>query len=1334
MSVRFIKESFVRMMGCMLALWLVTANFPGAVPSVAASGGQTYYVSSSTGDDDNSGLSSSSPWKTLSKVSSVTFMPGDEILLLGGDVWNDEELTLRGSGQSGQPIVLTSYGTGRPKIRHLTEGVPTVLLRNESHWAIRGLEIEVDAPSSLTGGGLQGAGIAIEFDESRGETAYSGITIDDNLIYGSTVDSLVDGIVVLAYGNKENIDREMSNDLTIANNTIHDVGKFGIRTDTWKLGGGGAMSSSAIYRNVKIHNNYVYNIGLTPVMMNNANHSSMKWNLIHDGGKYSGTGAWTTPGGIWPIQSSYIEMKFNEVYNMSDSNTGADATGVNIDWSNEYVTAQYNYVHNNEGNGISTMSNINAKIINNRIEGNKAIKNLGNGQIGLTAFRSTTSPLQGLVNLEMSDNLIIVDQPHTSAISTTQETSGDWSGNRIHRNRIVLQNGVTDTAAYFFKSNAMMESIDSQQIFSASGQQFKATVVDVAPEPDVTTIYSTLASWQSATGFDVQSQLLPLDVTAPGGPSSLSASASVDGRSIDLSWSQASDSGSGIAHYNIYRSTDPNFTPAYRNMVGESSTTSFSDTEELLPSTHYYYKVEAEDRNGNVSTFYASDDVTSGVPGFEPLRVYQASQDFGAIRQGPVWSYQYWEGTTYSNLTAYYNPWNMWRDGTTFLTVGKYEQSPDARDAVRTWTAPFAGTIIVTANGRIAASNSEDGVLVKMMHESSQVWPTSGWQTVTSSTPADFPDQSLSVAKGDRLHFIVNRNGNNFGDTTAWDPIVTYTDWVIPTPQAHPAAKMKLVSPILEQRQRIDFENGGSEAFTIVGNGNWSIASGDTQVFRQSSSNWTSALIGSGKWEDYIVEAAIKPTSFNAATGGSVGFNLNYQDNGDRYIVSLYSGNQLLIEKAKNGSKTTLFSKYFPVAANSVYELKAEVYRDAWRGDLAIGVYVNGRKEAIAYDSFSILPSGKVGIDSWETAADFDNVALFTKANSWVDQQDVLLYDNFEDGSTSRFNVESGTWSVGTTEQSRQLRNSGNTNARIFTGSAEWADYVAQANMTIAGTDGGGGSAQMQFRYTDANNAYTAELSSQGYIEMSKHVAGTKTVLASKPYGIAIGRSYQVKVFASSDRIDLYIDGRKELAVTDSDMADGKVAFQSTNAAIYIDEVAVQKLESLSHIALFSDDFENGSSQWTVSSGTWSVVEDRTKEYQVSSGGSAHNVSGSWADAEIRAKVTMLSAASSGGFANVAFRYTDDQNKYFVSLSDLGVVELKKIVGGVQTSLASKSYNVSLQSEYRLRILAEGATIVVYLNGDQVLTATDASFSSGKIALDAYNATATFDDVSVYGL
>jgi hypothetical protein len=44
----------------------------------------TYYVKS-TGSDSNSGLSDALAWKTISKVNSQTFSPGDTILFNCGD-------------------------------------------------------------------------------------------------------------------------------------------------------------------------------------------------------------------------------------------------------------------------------------------------------------------------------------------------------------------------------------------------------------------------------------------------------------------------------------------------------------------------------------------------------------------------------------------------------------------------------------------------------------------------------------------------------------------------------------------------------------------------------------------------------------------------------------------------------------------------------------------------------------------------------------------------------------------------------------------------------------------------------------------------------------------------------------------------------------------------------------------------------------------------------------------------------------------------------------------------------------------------------------------------
>jgi parallel beta-helix repeat protein len=78
--------------------------------------GHTYYISNSQGSDANDGKSTSTPWKTLSKVSTTTFSPGDQVLFKQGDTWR-ESLTISSSGTSANKIIYTSYGAGnRPVI------------------------------------------------------------------------------------------------------------------------------------------------------------------------------------------------------------------------------------------------------------------------------------------------------------------------------------------------------------------------------------------------------------------------------------------------------------------------------------------------------------------------------------------------------------------------------------------------------------------------------------------------------------------------------------------------------------------------------------------------------------------------------------------------------------------------------------------------------------------------------------------------------------------------------------------------------------------------------------------------------------------------------------------------------------------------------------------------------------------------------------------------------------------------------------------------------------------------------------------------------------------
>ena len=69
----------------------------------------SFYVSSSNGNDDNNGKSPESAWKTLGKVNSTNFAPGDKILFKKGDLFYGQ-ISFKNSGIESTPITLSSYG------------------------------------------------------------------------------------------------------------------------------------------------------------------------------------------------------------------------------------------------------------------------------------------------------------------------------------------------------------------------------------------------------------------------------------------------------------------------------------------------------------------------------------------------------------------------------------------------------------------------------------------------------------------------------------------------------------------------------------------------------------------------------------------------------------------------------------------------------------------------------------------------------------------------------------------------------------------------------------------------------------------------------------------------------------------------------------------------------------------------------------------------------------------------------------------------------------------------------------------------------------------------
>ena len=101
---------------------------------------QSYYVSSSEGNDQNDGLSVQSPFQTIEKLNSMLFNMGDSIFFKSGDYW-EGMFWLNGSGSFSEPIVVDVYGGD---IRPIINGFgyqASILIFNDQHIEINGLEI-----------------------------------------------------------------------------------------------------------------------------------------------------------------------------------------------------------------------------------------------------------------------------------------------------------------------------------------------------------------------------------------------------------------------------------------------------------------------------------------------------------------------------------------------------------------------------------------------------------------------------------------------------------------------------------------------------------------------------------------------------------------------------------------------------------------------------------------------------------------------------------------------------------------------------------------------------------------------------------------------------------------------------------------------------------------------------------------------------------------------------------------------------------------------------------------------------------------------------------------
>jgi len=301
----------------------------------------TYYVHSLKGLDSNPGLNTAEPWKSLAKVNSTTFAPGDRILFSAGCRWNGK-LHPMGSGTAENPIVIDQYGDGTlPVIDGAgATGDGVVYLYNQEYWEINNLEITNDAS---TGADRRGVMVG---------AANFGLVHHIHLknlyihhikgIIGQSLQAKDTGAIGI-FIEADDVKDTRFDDILIEGCRIETIDNIGIFTRA-RAGGSNTPGESNWNRrritNLRIRHNRVNDIAKNAMIIRLADGGVVEYNVCWDTAYRTGTG-----NTIFSRSSRGTVFQFNEGY----LNRSRDYDGClyDADLESQDCVFQYSYSHDN---------------------------------------------------------------------------------------------------------------------------------------------------------------------------------------------------------------------------------------------------------------------------------------------------------------------------------------------------------------------------------------------------------------------------------------------------------------------------------------------------------------------------------------------------------------------------------------------------------------------------------------------------------------------------------------------------------------------------------------------------------------------------------------------------------------------------------------------------------------------------------------------------------------------------------------------------------------------------------------------------------------------------
>jgi hypothetical protein len=304
--------------------------------------GNTYFISPD-GNDANNGLSPATAWKTISRVNSFDFGPGDRILFEGGKTFSGTlMLQPEDGGTAATPLVINSYGVGKAIIDAAGMG-SGLYARNVGGVEVRNLVVVNSGLPNIDQNGID-------------------FYMDQTTDYLEHV--VLDGLEISGFGGRGiflwtgETDKGFK-DVRITHCVAHDNGMAGIETmgnwdDNWQSS---LFNHTNIYvAYCKAYANrgvatYTWNHSGSGIFVGGADGALIEYSEAYENGSHNGN-PYAGPIGIWMAEVKNGIIQFCESHH-NQGGAGPDGGGFDLDGGAQNCIIQYCYSHDNTGAGFA---------------------------------------------------------------------------------------------------------------------------------------------------------------------------------------------------------------------------------------------------------------------------------------------------------------------------------------------------------------------------------------------------------------------------------------------------------------------------------------------------------------------------------------------------------------------------------------------------------------------------------------------------------------------------------------------------------------------------------------------------------------------------------------------------------------------------------------------------------------------------------------------------------------------------------------------------------------------------------------------------------------------